>query len=165
MDMKKLYEGLKRIQDKGEIANAYNGYGDIMDDDNYVLEYFYDEILERYEDDFPSWAEAFIQVYSWQFQSLHESEETYYENHYGNSEPEAICRTANYLHKNGYHELQRLYVSPIKVYLPDITGIAEDVFIDDQKSLPEVRSDEHMEMEIVWHFYVDILEAHQAELV
>ena len=25
MDMKELYEGLKRIQDKGEIANAYNG--------------------------------------------------------------------------------------------------------------------------------------------
>ena len=54
-------------------------------------------------------------------------------------------------------------MSPIKVYLPDITGIAEDVFTGDQKSLPEVLSDEHME--IVWHFYVDILEAHQAELV
>lgn len=139
MEMKELYEGLKRIQAKGEIVNAYCGYGNIMDEDNYVLDYFYEEILEKYEDAMPSWAEAFIQVYSWQFQSMHEGENTYYENCYGDSDPEAIRRTADYLHKNGYHEIERLYVSPIKMYLPDFSGIEEDVCPDGHKRLLEMQ--------------------------
>ena len=164
MEIKKLYEGLKRVQDRGEIGNAYNGCGSITEEDNDVLDCFYEYVLEKYENLMPPWAEAFVQIYSWQFQSLHEGDCVYYENDYGESDQETILRTADYLHKNGYSELEKLYVSPIKLYIPDLIGLVGDESIENQTGfLPDVG--EYSHMEIVWRFYVDLLEKHKEELL
>ncbi len=70
MDVEEWYRGLRQIQDRGEIGNAYNGCGSIMSELNDVLDNFYEYILEKYEDCMPLWAEAFIQIYNWQFQTI-----------------------------------------------------------------------------------------------
>lgn len=164
MEIKELYEGLKRVQNRGDIGNAYSGCGSITEEDNDVLDCFYEYILEKYGNLMPSWAEAFVQIYSWQFQTLHEGDCVYYENSYGGSDQETILRTADYLHKNGYFELEKLYVSPIKLYIPDIAERVCDNFSDEQTGiLPD--AGEYSHMEIVWRFYVDILEEHRKELL
>ena len=81
MDIRELYSGLRRIQNRGETGNAYGGCGTV-DEDRDVLGDFFDYVVEKYEDSMPPWAEAFMQVFSWQFQTLHEGAETYYSNEY-----------------------------------------------------------------------------------
>ena len=71
MDVEEWYRGLRQIQDRGEIGNAYNGCGSIMSELNDVLDNFYEYILEKYEDCMPLWAEAFIQINNWNFQRMH----------------------------------------------------------------------------------------------
>ena len=45
-----------------------------MDEDRDVLGDFFDYVVEKYEDSMPPWAEAFMQVFSWQFQTMHEGQ-------------------------------------------------------------------------------------------
>ena len=81
MDIRELYSGLRRIQNRGETGNAYGGCGTV-DEDRDVLGDFFDYVVEKYEDSMPPWEEAFMQVFSWQFQTLHEGAESYYSNEY-----------------------------------------------------------------------------------
>ena len=105
----------------------------------------------------PPWAEAFIQIFSWQFQTIHECAETYYENFYGDSDYETIVRVADYLRKNGYHEIEPPYISAAVdceryQYPKDKAHLLPDDWIDNND-------------ETVWNFYVDILEKHKEELL
>ena len=61
MDIRELYSGLRRIQNRGETGNAYGGCGTV-DEDRDVLGDFFDYVVEKYEDSMPPWAEAFMQV-------------------------------------------------------------------------------------------------------
>ena len=70
---------------------------------------FFDYVVEKYEDSMPPWAEAFMQVFSWQFQTLHEGAETYYSNEYGDSDYVTITRVAAFLRENGYDEIAEPY--------------------------------------------------------
>lgn len=156
MNIEELYKGLKRIQDRGEIGNAYSGCGTVESDMD-VLGDFFDYIIEKYEDFMPPWAEAFIQIFSWQFQTIHECAETYYENFYGDSDYETIVRVADYLRKNGYHEIEQPYISAAVdceryQYPKDKAHLLPDDWIDNND-------------ETVWNFYVDILEKHKEELL
>ena len=156
MNIEELYKGLKRIQDRGEIGNAYSGCGTVESDMD-VLGDFFDYIIEKYEDFMPPWAEAFIQIFSWQFQTIHECAETYYENFYGDSDYETIVRVADYLRKNGYHEIEQPYISATVdceryQYPKDKAHLLPDDWIDNND-------------ETVWNFYVDILEKHKEELL
>lgn len=159
MDIKELYKGLERVLDKGGIGDAYSGCVSMEDEDNGVLDCFFEYVSEKYGDFMPPWAEAFIQIYSWQFQSIHEGDSVYYTNGYGISDSETIYRTADYLHKNGYHEIEKLYVSPMKMYCPVMIGLEKEP----TDCLPDVRAEEHMK--IVWRFYVDILQEYKEELI
>lgn len=159
MDIKELYKGLERVLDKGGIGDAYSGCVSVEDEDNDVLDCFFEYVLEKYGDFMPPWAEAFIQIYSWQFQSIHEGDCVYYTNGYGMSDTEMIRRTAEYLHKNEYYEIEKLYVSPMKLYCPAMTGLEGEP----TDCLPDIRGEEHMR--IVWRFYVDILQKYKEELV
>ncbi len=157
MDVEEWYRGLRQIQDRGEIGNAYNGCGSIMSELNDVLDNFYEYILEKYEDCMPLWAEAFIQIYSWQFQTMHECAETYYENFYGNSEYQTIIKVANYLGKNGYNEIAEPYACAAVdceryQYPADKAYLLPDDWIDNHE-------------ETIWNFYVDILETHKEDLI
>lgn len=156
MDIEELYGGLRRLQDRGETGNAYGGCGTVESEFD-VLDDFYECILKKYEDFMPPWAEAFTQVYSWQFQTIHEGAKTYYENFYGGSDYETILRVSDYLRKNEYNELAKLYASAAI----DCKG---DKYPEDKAYLlPDIRSDNYIET--VWNFYVDILEKHKKELL
>ncbi len=158
MDAEKLYQGLQRLSDKGEIGDAYSGCGYGFDDpDIDVLNDFFDFIMEKFENAMPNWAEAFIQIYSWQFQTLHECAEAYYENFYGDSEYETIMRVAGYLRENGYEEIAQPYEAAA-VDCERYQYPKEKVHL-----LPDdwVRNNE----ETIWNFYVDILTKNKLALL
>ena len=147
MDIEELYEGLKRIQDRGEIGTAYSE--ELYD--------FFEYIIDKYEDDMPLWAEAFFQIYSWQYQTIHECSRAYYENFYGDSEYENIIKVADYLRENGYNEIVEPYASAAVEceryqYPEDKVHLLPDDWIDNND-------------EAIWNFYVDILEKHKEELL
>ena len=155
MDAESLYIVLDRILTRGEIGNAYGGCGTVEQDSD-VLADFFDCIMEKYEDSMPPWAEAFVQIFSWQFQTLHESAKVYYENFYGGSDYETILRVADYLQKNGYDELVKPYASAAVdckryEYPSDKVHLLPDDWVYNNE-------------ETVWNFYVDILEKHSEEL-
>lgn len=157
MEAKELYRGLKQLQERGEIGNAYSGCGSIMSELNDILDCFYEYILEKYGDAMPLWAETFVQIYSWQFQTLHECASAYYENFYGCSDYQTIIKVADYLRKNGYHEIAEPYVSADVdceryQYPTDKVHLLPDDWIDNND-------------EAIWNFYVDLLERHKEELV
>ena len=156
MDIEELYEGLRRIQDRGEIGDAYSGCGTV-DSDSGVLDDFFEYIIDKYEDGMPIWAEAFLQIYSWQYQALHECSRGYYENFYGDSEYENIIKVADYLRENGYNEIVEPYASAAVEceryqYPEDKVHLLPDDWIDNND-------------EAIWNFYVDILEKHKEELL
>lgn len=66
MDIRELHSGLRRIQNRGETGNAYSR-GGTVDEDRDVLGNFFDYVVEKYEDSMLPWAEAFMQVFSWQY--------------------------------------------------------------------------------------------------
>lgn len=155
MDAESLYLGLGRIQARGEIGNAYGGCGTVEEDVD-VLADFFDYIIEKYENFLPPWAEAFTQIFSWQFQTLHECAKAYYENFYGDSGYETILRVVDYLQKNGYDELVKPYASAAVdckryEYPSDREHLLPDDWIYNNEKT-------------VWNFYVDILEKHSEEL-
>lgn len=155
MDMEALYLGLMRIQARGEIGNAYGGCGTVEEDSDVLVDFF-DCIMEKYKDALPPWAEAFTQIFSWQFQTFHEGAESYYENFYGDSDYATIIRVAGYLRDNGYHEIEKPYVSAAVdcercKYPKDRRHLLPDDWMDENE-------------ETVWNFYVTILEKHADEL-
>ena len=157
MDAEELYKGLKQIQDRGEIGNAYNGCGSLASEFNGTLDCFYEYILEKYEEPMPLWAEAFVQIYSWQFQTMHECAEAYYENFYGGSAYPVIIRVADYLRENGYLEIAEPYAAAAvdceRCHYPvEKAHLLPDQWISGNE-------------EAVWNFYVDVLEKHRDELV
>lgn len=162
MDIEELYAGLNRLQNKGEIGNAYGGCGsDFCGSDSDVLGDFYFYITEEYEKEhgksIPLWAEAFVQIFDWQFQTLHESAEAYYENFYGNSEYKTILKVAEYLRNNGYSEIAEPYAAAAVnceryQYPKEMTHLLPDYWIGNND-------------EIIWHFYVDILEKNKSALL
>lgn len=117
---------------------------------------FFDCIMEKYKDALPPWAEAFTQIFSWQFQTFHEGAESYYENFYGDSDYATIIRVAGYLRDNGYHEIEKPYVS----------AAVDCERCKYPKDRPHLLSDDWMDEneKTVWNFYVIILEKHADEL-
>ncbi len=154
MDIRELYSGLRRIQNRGETGNAYGGCGTV-DEDRDVLGDFFDYVVEKYEDSMPPWAEAFMQVFSWQFQTLHEGAETYYSNEYGDSDYVTITRVTAFLRENGYDEIAESYGLAAAdceqyQYPEDKIDLLPDDWIETHE-------------QVVWDFYVDILEKHKED--
>ena len=107
MDIRELYSDLRQIQNREETGKAYDGCGTVEDWD--VLVEFFEYVAEKYKDSMSPWAEAFMQVVSWQFQTMYEGAETYYSNEYGDSDYVTITRVAAYLRENGYDEIAEPY--------------------------------------------------------
>ncbi|MDE7424205.1 MAG: hypothetical protein K2N51_11055 [Lachnospiraceae bacterium] len=113
MDIKKyqdLYERADNLPKKIEGVTAYgcgcSQEGEIAAVAVDVLMDFYDWIAENYEDNnTPDWAEAYIQLYSWQFQCFHEGIFTYYENFYEHTGKENTLKAVAYLQEIGFQEL------------------------------------------------------------
>lgn len=155
MDVDRLYRKLDCIEARGEIGNAYGGCG-MVEEDSDVLVEFFDHIMEKYKDSMPLWAEAFTQIFSWQFQTMHEGAESYYENFHGNSGYETIVRVADYLRENGYNEIAEPYSAAAVdckryEYPKDKLHLLPDNWINNNE-------------EAVWDFYVKILRKHREEL-
>ncbi|MCI8407744.1 MAG: hypothetical protein HFJ09_00505 [Lachnospiraceae bacterium] len=63
---------------------------------------FFELLFEDYKDDhMPDWSEAYMQLYSWQFQCFHEGIQTYYEN----TGKENTLKAVAYLQEMGFKEL------------------------------------------------------------
>ena len=155
MDTEGLYQRLRRIQARDEIGNAYGGCGTVEEESNVLVDFF-EWIMEKSKDSMPFWAEAFIQIFGWQFQTFHEGAESYYSNFYGNSEYAAIIRTADYLNENGYDEIWKPYISAAVdceryKYPKEKTHLLPDDWMNENEKT-------------VWNFYVNILEKHADEL-
>ena len=152
------YQELKCALDDGKVMTAFGG-----DDERNgeVLMDFYEYIYEVYEEDLPSWAHTYIQVYSWQFQAFHEGVQTYYENFYEDNDYASIMKAADYLRENDYREIYEIFVSA--------------AVNCDQGNYPKEKSDllwkvqewidDEEHVETVWHFYIDILEKNKTELL
>lgn len=156
IDIEAWYQELKCALDNNKVMTAYGGNDERNGE---VLMDFYECIYEIYEEDLPSWAHTYIQVYSWQFQAFHEGVQTYYENFYEDNDYVSIMKAANYLRGSGYREIYEVFVSA-----------AVDC---EQYNYPKEKSDllckvqqwieEHIET--VWYFYTDILEKNKTELL
>lgn len=141
-----LYQKLERLVAAGEVASAYGGAQDIDNPDGDVLSEFVEFIDEFYPDSRIEWLEAFYQVFAWQFQSCHEGVCTYYSNFYNLSEHQAIEKTSVFLKNTKYAELSQTYSMGLNADQSEYAKIDEWI-----NSNPE----------LVWEFYVDILEGHK----
>lgn len=159
MDINELYNGLARLKKKGEVLDAYGGSPDIYEPDANILMEFYEYIVEHYEDELPVWAETFIQIFSWQYQTFHEGSITYYENFYGHTDYQKIIKVAEYLQQNGYNGIVKPYVSPA-------FDCSNCDYPDNMKHfLAETEKWMYENEETVWYFYVDILEKNKIALL
>ena len=98
---------------------------------------------------------AFMQVFSWQYQTMHEGAETYYSNEYGDSDYVTITRVTVFLRENGYDEIAEPYglaAADCEQYQYPEDKI--DLLPDDWLETHE---------QVIWDFYVDILEKHKED--
>lgn len=148
-ELHRLYAQILRLKTAGKMVNAYNGCEeDPGEPDGDVLAYFMEYIYVYHPKNRPDWLEAFYQVLCWQFTSFHEGVDVYYENFYGGSDRETICRTAKFLQENGYADIEEPYQKGI--VLCDQT---EQISLT--KEIYEWLCEHTKE---VWDFCVDILE-------
>jgi len=111
--MKKLLKRLKNVKNSGVILNAY---GNLEAEDEYILSDIYEFFVEHFEDTDIEWIKAYIQIFSWQFQSFHEGIITYYTNLYEYTDYETIMKTSSYLKNHGFYEILDIYSLPAHDY-------------------------------------------------
>ena len=150
VQLSELYQKLERLVAAGEVASAYGGAQDIDNPDSDVLSEFIEFIDEFYPDNRTEWLEKFYQVFAWQFQSCHEGVCTYYSNFYNLSEHQAIEKTSVFLKNTRYAELSQTYSMGLNAVQSEYAKI--DKWINSN-------------LELVWEFYVDILEGHKLSLI
>ena len=122
----KLYERLQELVDSNAVVNFYGG---CIDDsvDAEIVDDFYIFLVEKYEEQWPDWANAYIQVYSWEYQAFYEGLITYYTDFYQHTDYESIQRAAKYLTEAGYEEVAGVYNKTVfdgKKYNPDVESEA-----------------------------------------
>lgn len=157
MELEELYQGLERLKKDGEIVNAYGGSEkDIDHEDGMILSDFMEYICINYPTKRPMWMETFFQVFNWQYSAFYEGVNTYYCNFYGDSEPRSIAEVAEYLKHNGYEVIAQKYIFGITDY---------DQSLPYKKSEIQIQLEEWIDWntELVWEFYVNILEKHKNE--
>lgn len=156
-NIQEMYAHLEGVLSRGEYGNAY--YMETSDsavDD--VLMDFDEYVMSAYESGMPPWAEAFTQVFDWQFATFHEGPATYYENFYGQNPPDAITRTARFLEENGYEDIYDIFTLPLD---SDDEGMRDNAKDRLRRIFDWMQENERP----VWDFYVAILEGHKAELL
>ncbi len=100
-------ELFQRLEKLPKRTSRITAYGCDIDMDGEVLMDFYELFCKSREGDGKDYENAFIQLYSWQFQCFHEGISTYYENFYGGNEKEAIASAVNLLEREGYKEIAK----------------------------------------------------------
>ena len=157
MEIANLYQSLDRLRESEIIANAFTS--DYDHPDAAVLTEFAEFFYEHYQNQMPPWMETFYQIYCWQFQSFHEGVGTYYENFYGDSDYKAIMPTVRYLEQNQYIEVAEKYkLGAAKCERYQYPEGKRPLLVTIDKWL-------NWNTEIVFNFYVDILEKNRAELL
>lgn len=158
MEIVELYQALERIQKKGIILHAWSGEN-ADPKDGMVLMEFADFFLDYYHGEWPMWAEAFYQIFSWQYQSFHEGVKGYYDNFYGGSDYQTIKKVAEFLQSNGYIELS-------KQYALGAVDCERYKYPEEKKDIAkQIDKWLNWNLEPVFHFYVDVLEKNKAELL
>lgn len=142
------YKRLLELEASGEVGNVYGGSANIKAD-WYVLDDIYEYICGKYKE-MPDWANAFIQIYSWQFQRYYEGLRGYYENFYGNTDYDSVKRAGLFLEQAGYTELASAYN---QVFLDEQPYAVEKI----SSMFPNIGNwmDEHEE--VIQKFYFDVL--------
>lgn len=140
-----FYERLEKLKEANIIANVYGGF----DEDVEVLTDFLEFLCKYFKEKMPNWVNAYIQLYSWEFQRYHEGLDTYYENLYGNTDSKSIQKAVEYLQHEGYKE--------IAVQL--IAGLS------DNKLIANVEKWIDENQECIYDCYIDLLINHKNELL
>ncbi len=160
MDKQKLtqwYEKLDYLEQSGIVGNAYGGTPSIETDAVWeIVDMFYEFIAEEYEE-LPDWANAFVQIYSWQFQNFHEGLTTYYENFYEYTDYDSIMSTREFLTKEGYEKLAQCYNY---VLFEEDTYSLDEIRESFQKTCKWIGDNE----QIIQDFYIDVLKKHRGQL-
>lgn len=109
----KLIRRLEEVKSSGEILNAY-GNCEIEDGD--ILYVIYMFITENFEIEKIGWMSAYVQIFSWQYQSFNEGAITYYTNFYEHTDYETILKTNSFLKSQGFDEISAIYSLPAHDY-------------------------------------------------
>lgn len=151
------YEQLEILEKSGVVGDAYGGTMHLdADVDWEVIFSFYEYITEVYKE-LPLWANAFIQIYSWQYQNFYEGLSTYYENLYEHTGYDSIMSTREFLAKEGYEKLAECYNHVL--FEEDIYSL-EEIGESFRKAEAWIGEND----KVIQDFYIDVLKRHRKEL-
>lgn len=164
-ELEETIEEIKRLKEEqnGEIDDEQIptslDLGVVTDTNEYILNHFKNKPR-------PIWAEAFHQIYGWQFSILYEGIDVYYENVYEENDYKTIMKVGQYLKENGYAEFYEYYVAPAIDCKPNEYPTDEEypAWRANLKKTEEWAV-EVKNLEMVWNFYVDILTKNKAALI
>lgn len=110
--MNNFLERIRKLKESGKILDVWSDgmnteHEGILGD---VMEFLY-EIENKSQ-----WAELYVQIFSWEYSSMHEGVITYYSNFYEVSPYERILSTAKSLKDLGYNEIYYTYIKGIYDY-------------------------------------------------
>ncbi len=152
IEVEELYKRLLGLEKLNEIGNVYCG-SDTLEADWLVFYDIYEYIYEKYEEweELPDWANAYVQIFSWQFQRYHEGVDTYYENFYENTDYNSVKRAGIFLEQVGYSELALGYNQVFT------EGKWEEHYILEKLDTPYIEKWIDENEEIIQKFYFDVL--------
>lgn len=154
-ELEQLYKRLEEVKALGVVLNSYTTNIDVEDND--ILFDLYEFFCEHFEEIEDQSILAYIQIYSWQFQSYHEGVSTYYTNFYGNSDYNTIQKTADYLKMSTYNELSKWYSLGVHDYSSYINEKYPDEWVAETERIDEwIRCNEQMIFEFMIHLCSNI---------
>lgn len=113
-EMEALYARLMCLKASGNVVDVWG------DDDGAgnegVLGDIFEFLFDNFGKDQIDWVDAYIQIYSWEYETFHEGSITYYSNFYGDSDYATIIKTANYIKSCGLSEIYKVYISAAHDY-------------------------------------------------
>mgnify|MGYP006919473843 CR=1 FL=1 len=154
----------KEIREKGKVKEWPSSYSIVLGSE--TLPDFHEYMVKYYNKNRPIWAEAFQQIYIWQFVALYKSEQgliDYYDMFRENNSCNIIVAVSKYLKENGYCNIYKYYVAPIVTYHQQKSKYFEYPHSILQKTRDWIVTEEGQK--IVWNFYVDVLEKNKLELL
>jgi hypothetical protein len=148
-----LYERIQKLKKSGVILNVWGDGFDTPEHEG-ILGDIIEFLLETKANSIE--AETFIQIYSWEYESIHEGITTYYSNFYENSPYKKILETADILKQWGHNELCEIYLKGAEDYK---SGLLDKEYPPEwlvvHKEIDQWIQDN---LEIIFHCMIDILD-------
>ncbi len=159
-ELEEVIQKLKEEKrEKGKVNEWPSAYSMVFGSE--LLPDFHEYMVRYYSKNMPIWAEAFQQIYIWQFVALYKGKQgliDYYEMFKENNSCNIIVAVSKYLKESGYCKICKYYVAPIVVYNQEKLKCVEyphEMYNMLQKTRDWIVTEEGQKM--VWNFYVDVL--------